>query len=266
MFCSGLWVKRILKRADRTEKGEVMLMALVVLTVGALIITPMLHSTYTGVKAASIYRRMTHEQYAADAGVEYAMWQLKNDLPVSASISIDNMPVNISVSQLTELPYGPVISDTGPQSWRLEVASQVVDNHNGTFTDTVTVVNVGPSTIHLIEIGAGLPPGYTYVGSSTTGEITDDDPSDILPDGKIYWTLHLYRMNSGASASHSFHIQGSGSTRMAYSWVKANADSIGTVSSCFGYHVESRANNHTGIKAKVVKNGGFVFPVAWEVN
>jgi hypothetical protein len=266
MFCSGLWVKRIIKRADRTEKGEVMLMALVVLTVGALIITPMLASTYTGVKAASIYRRATHELYAADAGLEHAMWQLKNGLPVSASITIDNIPVNTSISQITEMPYGPVLTSNGTQSWKLQVSSQLINNGDGTFTDTVTVVNVGPSTIHLGEIGAGLPDGFSYVSGFTSGDITDEDPSTILPGGKIYWTLPGYTLKSGESAIHVFRIQGIGSTQMAYSWVTANVAAIGTVSSCFGYHVESRANNHTVIKAKVVKNGGFVFPVAWEVN
>jgi uncharacterized repeat protein (TIGR01451 family) len=266
MFCSGLWVKTILGKKEGKEKGQVMLMSLVVLTVGTLIITPLLHCTYTGVKAAGIYRRVTHELYAADAGVEYAMWQLKNDLPVSASITIGNMPVSIDISQLSELPYGPVISDTGPQSWRLEVSSSLVDNRNGTFNDTVTVANVGPSTIHLIEIGAGLPEGFTFISGSTTGDITAQNPSEILADGKIYWTLNLHKLNSDESACHIFLIQGSGLTHGIYSWVTANAESIGTISSCLGYHVESRANNGTRIKAKVVKNGGYVFPVSWEVN
>jgi uncharacterized repeat protein (TIGR01451 family) len=265
MFCSGLWVKRILRRWVRKEQGQAMLMALLVLTLGSVLITPVLSYASTGGKAAVINQRYTAELYAADAGVEYAMWHILNGLPVSSPINVGNLSVTITVSQLSELPYGPVITDAGPQTWRLQVSSSMVDIGGGISTFTITVTNQGPSTIHLVEIGAGLPEGFTYMAGSTSGDITTDNPSFINSD-RLYWTLNSTKLDSGTSVHHVFRIQGSGTTQGSYSWVKANAESIGTVSSCYGYKVVSVANGGTTIQAHVVKNGGSIYPVSWEVN
>lgn len=262
MLRLGRWVNRLFGRG---EQGQAMVMALIALTLGMLLITPILSYMSTGVKAATVYKRVTSELYAADAGVEYAMWRIKNGLSVNSPITVGGIPVTITVSQLTELPYGPVITGAGIQSWRLQVSTAIVNNGNGTFTYTITVANVGPSTIHLVEIGAGLPDGFTYVTGSTSGDITTANPSSINGD-KIYWTLDSPTLDSQQSKHHIFRIQGTGTPEGNYSWVKANAASIGTVSSCFGYYIVSQANGGTTIRANVAGNVGVIFPVSWKVN
>ncbi len=262
MLRSGRWVNRLFGRG---EQGQAMAMALIAFTLGMLLITPILSYMSTGVKAAAVYKGVTSGLYAADAGVEYAMWCIKNGLSVDSPITVGGIPVTITVSQLTELPYGPVISDTGPQSWRLQVSTAVVNNGDGTFTCTITVANVGPSTIHLVEIGTGLPDGFTYVTGSTSGDITTANPSAINGD-KIYWTLDSPNLDSQESKHHIFRIQGTGTPGGYYSWVKAKVSSIGIVSGCFGYNIVSQANGGTTIRANVAGNAGSIFPVSWKVN
>jgi len=242
-----------------------MVMGLIALTLGMVLITPMLSYMSTGVKAAAVYKRVTDELYAADAGVEYAMWCIKNGLTVNSPITVGGLPVAIAVSQLSEMPYGPVISENRPQSWRLQVTSATVNNGGGIFTYTITVANMGTSTIHLAEIGSGLPDGFTYMNNSTSGDITNANPSPINLD-KIYWTLALPKLDKDEVAHHSFWIQGTGAPQGYYAWVTANVDSIGTVSSCFGYNIVSQANGGTTIRADAVKNEGYIFPVSWKVN
>ncbi|MDD5095688.1 MAG: hypothetical protein PHV74_15140 [Dehalococcoidia bacterium] len=270
MLRSGRWVSRLIGRWVGREQGQAMVMALIALTLGGLLITPVVKHVYTGVKAATVYKRLTGELYAADAGAEYGMWRIKGGLDsgLSAYLTVGGMPVDVVVSQLTELPYGPVITGDGTQSWRLQVSSALVNNGDGTFTDTITVANVGPSTIHLVQIGSGLPQGFTYVTGSTSGDITTADPSSINGN-QICWTLDShteYTLDSGESAHHIFRIQGTGTPQGYYSWVIGNPTSIGTVSSCFGYHIVSQANGGTTITANVVKNEEAVFPVSWEVH
>ncbi len=242
-----------------------MVMALIALTLGMLLITPILYYMSTGVKAATVYKGVTSELYAADAGVEYAMWCIKSGLSVNSTISVGGIPVTIIVSQLAELPYGPVMTDTGPQSWRIQVSTAVVNNGNGTFTCTITVANVGPSTIHLVEIGTGLPDGFTYVTGSTSGNFTTANPSSISGD-EIYWTLDSPKLDSQESKQHIFRIQGTGTPEGYYSWAKAQVASIGIVSGCFGYNIVSQANGDTTIRANVAGNVGTIFPVSWKVN
>lgn len=70
-------MKKILKRIAKEEGGQVFILALVLLIVGGLVITPLLNYMGTGLKAGQTFENETEELYAADAGVEDAMWQLQ---------------------------------------------------------------------------------------------------------------------------------------------------------------------------------------------
>lgn len=58
----------------REEKGLALPLALMALAAGALLITPFLNSVSTGVLASGKYTTSIVEQYAADAGIEDAIW------------------------------------------------------------------------------------------------------------------------------------------------------------------------------------------------
>jgi hypothetical protein len=277
MFCSGIWVKKILRRLAGREQGQAMLMALLVLTVGALLITPVLSYGSTGVKAAAIYKRLTAELYAADAGVEYTMWQLQKGLleeilqevPFGSSIAlapitVGNLPVTRSVKLLTEML--PVIINTASHYDWLQVSSDTVDNGGGSLTFTVTAARgpeSNPKNMKIVEIGAWLPENFSYVSGSTSGDITTANPSSIIGNN-IIWTINKYLLEQ--PAHHSFLVQGSGVFGASYSWVKILSSDIGAVYSCYGYNIVSIANDGTTIEANVVTNGGAIYPVSWEVN
>ncbi len=69
-------MKRILNKLQRNERGVVLIIVLILLAVGGLTIAPMLSHMSTGLKAGQTYERKTNEYYAADAGVEEALWQI----------------------------------------------------------------------------------------------------------------------------------------------------------------------------------------------
>ena len=58
------------------EKGQVLALALIALGVGALLLTPFLNSLSTNVLASRKYKASIVEQYAADAGIEDAIWNV----------------------------------------------------------------------------------------------------------------------------------------------------------------------------------------------
>jgi len=67
----------ILIHLARAESGYATLIAvLVLLVLGALVITPILLYMNTGLDAGQTHERRTDELYAADAGVDYALWRL----------------------------------------------------------------------------------------------------------------------------------------------------------------------------------------------
>ena len=67
------------KRLARDEKGQALVLTLLLLLIGSLIIAPTLSLMGTGIKSGRVYQQKDDEIYAADAGVEDAMWRIRND-------------------------------------------------------------------------------------------------------------------------------------------------------------------------------------------
>jgi len=76
-------MKRIVKGAIRDQKGNVFIMVLILLVVGGLILTPLLGLMTTGLIAGQVYEKKTDEYYAADAGVEDAIWKITHSENIS---------------------------------------------------------------------------------------------------------------------------------------------------------------------------------------
>ena len=261
------WIKRLVRRGNRGERGQAMIMALIALALGSLLITPTLNYMATGVKSTAIHQRLTSELYAADAGVEYAMWCIKNDVPCNSPITVGGIEVNITVSSLTELPYGPAVTGGGEHADWLHISSEVVDNEDNTFTYTVNIANQaesGTPPLKLEEIGVGLPDGFTYNNGSSSG-VTSAEPQ--VDGNKLTWELGSPKpeVPYGESATQTFLMQGTGTPEGYYSWVNASREDIGTVSTCTGYNIIAQAGSTT-IEANAVKNESDVFPASWEIN
>lgn len=65
------------RRLISDEKGKVLVLALAMLVVGGLLLGPLLGLMGTGLAAGQTYEKKSDELYAADAGVENAIWHLE---------------------------------------------------------------------------------------------------------------------------------------------------------------------------------------------
>jgi len=73
-------MKTFVKKVTRDERGAgVLALVLVLLVVGGLILTPLLGLMSTGLIAGQVYEKKTDELYAADAGVEDAIWRIQTN-------------------------------------------------------------------------------------------------------------------------------------------------------------------------------------------
>ena len=75
-------MKNMFSRTMKGERGKVLILVLVLLVLGGLVLTPLLGLASTGLTAGEIYERKMYEYYAADAGVENALWKLRYELPL----------------------------------------------------------------------------------------------------------------------------------------------------------------------------------------
>jgi cytoskeletal protein CcmA (bactofilin family) len=96
-------MKTFNKGAIRDEKGQVLILALVLLVVGGLILTPLLGLMSTGLLAGKVYEKKMDEYYAADAGVEDAIWKIMHSDNISypyyypEPLTVNNKSVDVVV-------------------------------------------------------------------------------------------------------------------------------------------------------------------------
>jgi len=79
-------LRKMLTHPRKNESGQgVLAMVLILLMLGAIILTPLLVFMSTGLKAGGVYESKMQEFYAADAGVEDAIWNITGGLNISVS-------------------------------------------------------------------------------------------------------------------------------------------------------------------------------------
>ena len=133
---------RVTKRLARTEKGQAMVLALILLLVSGLIAAPLLAFTGGGLITGEVYGTRTSELYAADAGVENAIWKINNGEVVLC-------PGNPS--------YNYTLSDVNGKTVDVTITSMEAYEGIGNLTGTYRVVSTatGDGTGTEIEVYIG---------------------------------------------------------------------------------------------------------------
>ena len=157
-------MKTIMKRATRKEEGNVLILVLVLLVLGGLILAPLLGLMSTGLVSGQVCESKTLEYYAADAGVEDAIWKILNEVE--------------------ELPYSPC----GDQSWSYDY--QIVNGISGRDVE-VTIEYSGGYT-HLITSTATSDDGRSttlQVSVTLDVEVSEeegffDSDWDVIEEGE----------------------------------------------------------------------------------
>jgi hypothetical protein len=194
-------VPRLWRQIIKGEEGQALPIVLILLIVGGLIIAPTLNHVSTSLNAGRIVEENVRGIYAAEAGVEYVLWYLTQQLPlgnIPTQLPEEEQLVNqMEVSMLTDdeeegtytLYDGELEENNDQQYDWLDVAGEmewIEDKKVYEYTITVTWQAEGPPypTIVLVNVGVRLPIGYEYVeysaedfdGNLSTGEpaITQD--------------------------------------------------------------------------------------------
>jgi len=182
-------LKAALNRRTVDEKGQALILVLVLLVLGSLLITPLLTFASTGLKTGLVYEKKTNELYAADAGIQDATWQIKYDhletltSPAysaydystawnyelsrqvntkDVSITIENVWVPKDIAAPSKAEAGAII-----EAEKLIVTS----GSTGTSCKIKVTYNPGIQEDLMVEtLGVWLPRGFSYVAGSSNLE------------------------------------------------------------------------------------------------
>ncbi len=173
-------MKRMANKSD--EKGQALLLVLILLLVGSLIITPLLSYMSTGLKTGQVYEKKTDELYAADAGIEDALWRIQYDYlgnydvydyttswPYDLREKINGKDVNVTIENawIPKELLAPdahdarlLIEGTEEEPPKLVITSSVPTE--STFNIKITYYPEVGEDLTVETLGIWLPPGFHY--------------------------------------------------------------------------------------------------------
>ena len=277
---------RFLKRAIGSEKGQALPIVLALLVLGGLTIAPSLNYAATVLNQGRLIDRGINGIYAADAGVEYALWSLTDNTTPPAQLAdiINQMDVSIQTEDegAYTVYFGELIQADGHSDY-LDVSGLIEPESGNIYKYTITVTwqpGAGTPTIHLTGVGVRLPEGYSYQDGSASGfagNLSDEEPDEVQ-DASEAWMLNWEWgapyptvTESDPVETQTFYIEGVGELEGDYAWVVANRNDIGEVGEMTGalYIITATATKDgeiTGIiVADVLMEGGTPYIVSWQV-
>jgi len=180
----------------RNKKGQALPLVLCCMTLGALVIVPLLHYTHTGLKAGMSQAERTELSYAADAGIEHALWLVNTD-----NVSLD--PYDYETEFAYSLPQeinGETVTATIKQVWPLSgleseeygttapsslaASSGLVDEQEGEYQVQINY-DGSEGDLPIDRVAVWLPPGFDYVAGSSSGITTDNPTEADWKGGKV---------------------------------------------------------------------------------
>jgi hypothetical protein len=281
---------RLLKQIVSSEKGQALPIVLGLLVLGGLTIASSLGYTATSLKSSRLLEENVRGIYAADAGMEDALWSLTNGWPPDIYVPelINKMMVLIQTEEKgTYTLYLGELIEPGEHSDYLEVDGEIVwDEEAEAYKYTITVTwqpDSGTPVIHLEEIGARLPLDYSYQpwsAASFEENLSTDEPDETLDAlGAYLLNWELGPPSPSVSENETvqtqiFYITGEGSQNGNYAWAVANRDDIGAAGEITGtsYKITTTAkrpeNGETTAKivADVMIEEGTAHILAWQIS
>lgn len=197
-------MKRVLNKFRGGEKGQALMLVLILMLLGGLIIAPVLAYVGTGLKVGKeVHEERMAELYAADAGVEDASWQIIAGAPEvpeqgdpswdydidmndkDVDITIDYIEGGESIYELTYKITSTGTSDDG-SSTTIESYVELVAAFRYLFDNAIT----SPGDV-ILKPGTTITGKVQYNGNlddsdgkaTITGEIIDD-PIRIWPEAE----------------------------------------------------------------------------------
>ena len=280
---------RHLKQLVSSEKGQALPIVLALLILGGLTIVPSLGYITTSLKSSRMLVEGVRGVYAADAGVEDALWSLINEVPPSTQLSdnVNQMEVAIQTENKGDytLYLGELI-EPGEHVNYLDVDGEMVwDGGANAYNYTVSITwqaDPGIPPIKLKEVGARIPIGYSYQSGSAANfpeNLSTDEPDEILDAQGAYllnWVLSSPLPNISENITvqtQTFYITGEGNQEGHYAWVVASRDDVGEVGEIAGtyYQITATATRPEDgkttaqIVVDIINEMGTIYILSWQI-
>ncbi len=282
-------MRKSLKLFQHKQKGQALPIVLCVLAIGSLTIAASLNYSTTSLKGTRIVKQNLDGIYAAGAGIEHTLWSIENGVTPLTLLpeQINQMAVNIQTVLGEDLitVYINNLREAGEHAGAYHVSSNITPAGGATYNYTITVTTDADAknNAKFQELGAMLPPGYTYVANSASvnpaGNISSSNPTSTGYDGGSQWLKWLWGGNGPTIApnmtyTEKFQITGTGSISGYYAWIIGNSEDIGVVGQITGILTTINATARrpqdgkttARINAQAIVGSGGVYILSWRIS
>ena len=208
-----------------SQRGQALILVLIALALGSLLISPTLNYVNTGLLETRLSKQQLLEQYAADAAVEYSLWQLKFDDGLTDNLSPENPSSNTTITvngievpiiiKITQSPLGedwPFPVPASQSGIYLDTALDIKspfwsdDGQTAYFPHVVYMYNSGDSAVHPNSMFQQLDPRFTYVEGSYEGFAADLTATYVDDHWELYFEFAtpLPKLDEGQATFVSF--------------------------------------------------------------
>ena len=209
-----------MRKVASDESGRVLVWALFMLGLGVLLLPPFLARINTNLLTARAIEEGMKDLYAADAGVEHAMWRMKYDqdfmdslaisTTVSYTLTINDRPVLVTVTQplTTTTPITSTCNiyafqgDGNKAFWRYSISGgswETLTDAPGNVKAGGALAYDGSSYIYAFQ-GDRNKAFWRYSISGGSWETLTDAPSNVKDGGALAY--------DGSSYIHAFQGDG----------------------------------------------------------
>ena len=296
-------MRRIIKKPIKEEKGSAFILVLIFLLVGGLVTAPLLSYMSTGLLAGQMHEARMDGLYAADAGVEDALYKImSNDASLPQNLG-ESYPYDIADVNGNSVHVEIVLEETineflenllGGDAGVHEDWTAVVDEDLPAGEYTITVSYAGAAANKKIDgVGAWFRGDYTLEELvSGIGGMNDTYPPDVdISEVSPYrgGTAFIWRWPSGHGPEFgtqpgifdrflTFKYDPDIIPVLYVGWVEVGSMDIGTVPTAvtFGTYkvIATATDSATGEQTVVVaypswisdEEGTHVDILAWEIN
>lgn len=196
-----------LKKVLKSEEGFALPAALILLLIGGLLIVPASALTHTSIYANRAADEIDKSIYAADAGIEYAYWQVKNN----SSLQLPAVGQQISL-QFTEVLNGKNLTITiynqDGTHFRITSTTSGASERNATIISDVDLTFTGGSSSSVFDYALVSLNGNITLSGSTDVESDEVQEGDIYSNGNIALSGSA-NVNGDASATGTISTSGS---------------------------------------------------------
>lgn len=182
-----------MKRKGQTGQG--LLLALILLAIGALVVVPALTLTTTSLKNSQLIGGRARSLYAVDAAQEFVMWKLLIPGYISTftydgqsdnfTVDVCGQPVKVSVVMRAIATWrGVTLIANTP----IKPTKTVSTTNNITFTYTISLEQISSDTSEGLDAVYDVLPSYTSASSGGPNYDYISGSSQLSSDGGTTWT------------------------------------------------------------------------------